>query len=76
MTVQHEADRVLIAVAGGGSCQHSDDGEVVAAFLSALDPRQLEKEVLAGLGALEGDGESNFTQALLKRLVAIARGEW
>lgn len=56
--------------------QDGPDGEMIASFLSSLDAHQLEKDVLEGMGLLEGDGESNFTTALLKRLATIARGEW
>ena len=56
--------------------QGEPDGEAVASFLSALDAQQLEKDVLGGMGALEGDGEVSYTAALLKRVAAIARGEW
>lgn len=56
--------------------QGQPDGELIAGFLSAIDPQQLEKDVLEGLGALEGDGENSYTAGLLKRLAAIAKGEW
>jgi hypothetical protein len=67
---------VSITVSGGGSCQSGLDTESVVTFLSALDAQQLEKDVLEGLGMLEGDGGPTFTQALLARLVTIAQGAW
>lgn len=76
VTVQHGGNGVLIQVTGGGSCQGGIDTESVVAFLSALDPDQLEKDALDGLGMLDGDGETSFTKALLNRLVTIAKGEW
>lgn len=76
VTVQHGASGVLIQVTGGTSCQGGIDTESVVAFLSAIDPDQLEKDVLEGLGALEGDGPGGPTAATLARLIAIAKGEW
>lgn len=76
VVVQHEADGVLIHVRGAGSCQPGIDTESVVAFLSAIDPEQLEKDALEALGMLDGDGESSFTKALLHRLVQYAGGTW
>lgn len=56
--------------------QQDVDGEAIAGFLSAIDPEQLEKDVLEGMGLLQGDGETSFTAALLKRLAVIAKGAW
>jgi hypothetical protein len=56
--------------------QSQADGELIAGFLSALDPSQLEKDVLEALGPLSDDGQTSFTAALLARLAAIAKGEW
>lgn len=67
---------VSITVSGGGSCQGGIDTASVVAFLSALDPDQLEKDALDALGLLEGDGQGSFTKALLARLIAIADGSW
>jgi hypothetical protein len=76
VVVQHAPDGVVIHVSGTAERQGGLDTESVVAFLSALDAEQLEKDVLTGLGALEGDGEVSFTKALLARLIVIAKGEW
>lgn len=76
VVVQHEANGVLIHVTGAGSCQSGVDTESVVAFLSAIDPEQLEKDALEALGLLDGDGESSFTKALLNRLIQYAGGTW
>lgn len=67
---------VSITVSGGAPRQGGLDTDSVVAFLSALDPDQLEKDALEGLGMLDGDGETSFTKALLARLITIAKGEW
>ena len=50
------------------------DTEAIVGFLSHLDPETLEKDVLGSLGMLES-GESSYTAALLRRLIAIAQGQ-
>lgn len=67
---------VSITVSGGGSCQGGLDTGSVIAFLSALDPDQLEKDALEGLGMLDGEDGTSFTKALMARLIAIAEGTW
>jgi hypothetical protein len=76
VVVQHGLDGVVIHVSGTANRQGGIDTESVVAFLSALDAEQLEKDVLTGLGTLEGDGEESFTKSLLARLIVIAKGEW
>lgn len=76
VVVGHHPNGVTIHVQATGSCQGGLDTESIVAFLSALDAEQLEKDVMEGMGLLDGDGEDSYTKALLKRLVTIARGEW
>jgi hypothetical protein len=81
----HQVPQLTLFLAAGGDVtglgavaverQRDADGDLVASFLSAMDAQQLEKDVLLNLGALEGEA-GGYTQALLQRLITIARGEW
>lgn len=76
VVVQHEQGGVLIHVAAPGGRQGDLDTGSVVAFLSALDAEQLEKDALGDLGMLEDGGEVSFAQAMLNRMITIAKGEW
>lgn len=76
VVVGHHPGGVTIQVMAPAACQGGIDTESVVAFLSALDAEQLEKDALDALGMLDGEGEDNFTRALLARLITIAKGEW